>query len=124
MKRVSINMVQVALVVVAMLFLLSTATATTVETSRDAEEMPAVMIVEEVVIIQQPKMNDNGNRKPNMMIMKPKTKTNDGHGHGHINQGLQCVAEGWYCNSIFGPYCCAGTCLDVPLAGGVCFGTW
>ncbi|XP_021727001.1 uncharacterized protein LOC110694142 [Chenopodium quinoa] len=118
MEKVSINFL-VAPVLLAMLLMFSTSTAMAIVTMpKTSTEMP-MMVIEEVMIVQSPKIDDeNGYHETNMMItqshnrgldaqrIKQEVATNDS---GEV---LKCAGPRQYCNIIFGPPCCNGTCIE------------
>ncbi|XP_048492161.1 uncharacterized protein LOC104904521 [Beta vulgaris subsp. vulgaris] len=135
MERVSINLL--ALAVLGMFFLLSTATApvlgsmvTNSEDMQFSEEYK--MIIEELAAKRQPNIYKNGNQKRKMMITRPIINTLDVFAEAIKKQeiatslsygkDLSCVSAGSYCNVVFGPNCCSSEFACVPLGfiGGVC----
>ncbi|XP_021747851.1 uncharacterized protein LOC110713706 [Chenopodium quinoa] len=113
MVSVSSNLL-IAPVVLAMLFLLGTTTATMVEKmpTTTSKEMIPVMVIKEVVIVEQPKIDYIGSRKMNMMIMQPHTRVLDAKNTKQVTtsntgQVMKCSKIGEQCSFLL--FCCAGT---------------
>ncbi|CAO2815215.1 unnamed protein product [Amaranthus hypochondriacus] len=124
MEKISIN--QLVVPVLATLLLLTTQTAPVVgkissSATPSEEEMRTMMDYNKMAFENFAARMMIMSQRPHIVEVKDEAQNKE-IGSVAAKKGLQCVSQGSYCNTFFGPSCCSSffACIPWGLVGGVC----